>query len=392
MEVGGEDPRDQRHVVLPVVDNVIALGRPRVLGDDLLVTHDDDALRIQRHADPVTRKGAGHRVAIARRRHQASTRYSRRCFDVAIKRRRHRHQMRYLVLQRLGDAYARKVRMRCAAPLDALRGQPNVEFGEAGKALLLRPLPDAAASVLHALLDTALFPTRRHIAEVRVDQIVRRHGGKSCVDDPRLAAARHPIHCRLHVVVDAASSDAPQPGQAAQVRIEQHLVTLCRVGHQPECPRCAQLHVRQLHLAPHAANDDAFLAPVKLERLAPLEAQRHKGRACRHRAGLSAPGADRLRDSAIAAGKTLRLQLSKQSQRRSSLLSGPTGINLKRLLQPISMAIKLLRARLAPVAHLAAGRLLQPRLDRIPRQTRPSGDLANRQPLAEPHPSHLCVR
>ena len=42
-----------------------------------LVTHDDDALRIQPYADPVTRKSAGHRVAIARRRHQASARYPR---------------------------------------------------------------------------------------------------------------------------------------------------------------------------------------------------------------------------------------------------------------------------------------------------------------------------
>ena len=44
---------------------------------------------------------------------------------------------------------------------------------------------------------------------------------------------------------------------------------------QPERTARAQLHVRQADAAVDAADDDAFLAPVELERLAPLEVQGH---------------------------------------------------------------------------------------------------------------------
>jgi len=50
--------------------------------------------------------------------------------------------------------------------------------------------------------------------------------------------------------------------------VEQHLVTLARVGHQPERSRRAQLHVRYLQLAADAADNQPFLTPIKLERLA----------------------------------------------------------------------------------------------------------------------------
>ena len=49
---------------------------------------------------------------------------------------------------------------------------------------------------------------------------------------------------RLHVVVDAAPGDPADRGKLPCVRIEQHLVTLARLGHQPEGPRSAELQLR----------------------------------------------------------------------------------------------------------------------------------------------------
>ena len=53
-------------------------------------------------------------------------------------------------------------------------------------------------------------------------------------------------------------------------------MALAWVGHQPEGSAGAQLEVRYLHLVVNAAHHHAFFAPVKLERLAQLKAQRHK--------------------------------------------------------------------------------------------------------------------
>src|SRR3546814_7109722 len=92
----------------------------------------------------------------------------------------------------------------------ALRGEPHIQFGEAGKAMLAGGLPDATPRVLHALLDAALLPARSDIAEVGVEEIVRRHRGKPRIDDACLAAARHAIHCRFHIVVDAPAGDTTE--------------------------------------------------------------------------------------------------------------------------------------------------------------------------------------
>ena len=53
--------------------------------------------------------------------------------------------------------------------------------------------------------------------------------------------------------------------------IEQHLVALRRVGLNDEGPAGTQLQVGHQHLAPDAADHQAFFAPVELEGFAQLE-------------------------------------------------------------------------------------------------------------------------
>jgi hypothetical protein len=60
------------------------------------------------------------------------------------------------------------------------------------------------------------------------------------------------------------------------VCIEQHLVTLTGVSHQPKGTTGAQLQMGYLHLVKHPANQQSLLTPVKLECLAELEAQWYK--------------------------------------------------------------------------------------------------------------------
>ena len=60
------------------------------------------------------------------------------------------------------------------------------------------------------------------------------------------------------------------------VRVEQHLVRLQRIGAQKERPAVAQLELRHLELDALAGNHRPVLAPVELERLTRSKRQRHK--------------------------------------------------------------------------------------------------------------------
>jgi len=65
-----------------------------------------------------------------------------------------------------------------APDLLAAGERPGIQFREATKALLTGFLPDAAPAVLDVLLHYTLRPSRGYVAEVRVEQVVGRHGGK----------------------------------------------------------------------------------------------------------------------------------------------------------------------------------------------------------------------
>ena len=93
--------------------------------------------------------------------------------------------------------------------------------------------------------------------------------------------------------------------------IKQHLMTLSRIRLHDERPAGAQLEVRDLHVVVHPANEQPFLAPVELKRLAQLKTQRHISLACRL-ALLCSPSPNEIGQSAVAAPIALRLQLRQQ--------------------------------------------------------------------------------
>ena len=80
-----------------------------------------------------------------------------------------------------------------------------------------------------------------------------------------------------HKIVDAPQRNATQRRKPARVGIEQHLVALARVRHQPERAARAQFHMRHLQPAIDSPDHQTLFAPVELEGLAHLERQWYEG-------------------------------------------------------------------------------------------------------------------
>ena len=180
-----------------------------------------------------------------------------------------------------------------------------------------------------------------------------------------------------------------QGREAARVGVEQHLVALAGICHQPERPAGAQRQVRHLRPVVDPGDHHAFLAPVELVGLAPLERQRHERRPRRRLAFSLAPRPHEVRHPRVATRVALRLERLVQRLGRAPVGLGPPRIRRQCLPQPVGVRGQLRRRSgpaITPLLHL---RLPQPTPHRIARQTRQSRDLAHRLPLAEMHPPNL---
>src|SRR5471030_1281560 len=141
------------------------------------------------------------------------------------------------------------------------------------------------AAILNVLLDLALLPTGRRVAELSIEQVMTDHRAEARVDISQLAAA-HLIHGRLHVVVDTSARNAAPRHERVVVRVEQHLVRLQQVSAQEERSAMTELELRDLQLGALAVDDGPVLAPIELEGLARREGQRN---ICITQRGLNSP-------------------------------------------------------------------------------------------------------
>ncbi len=170
----------------------------------------------------------------------------------------------------------------------------------------------------------------------------------------------------------------PQRGEAARVGIEQHLVALARVGHQPERPRGAQLHVRDLHPVVDAAHHQPLLAPVELERLAQLEGQRYEGVDCSPLALALAPGPNEVGHPRVAAVAAGPLDLGIQRLGRAPLALRAPGVGRQSQLERLVEDAELVRLLRAPVLRRAINFAVQPLRNRVARQPCDARNLALR--------------
>ena len=199
---------------------------------------------------------------------------------------------------------------------------------------------------------------------VGVEQVVRAHHGEARVDDATLALLDL-VHGRLHVVVDAAARNATECGEAARVRVEQHLVALARVGHEPEGTAGAQLHVRDLQAVVDAAHEQSLFAPVELEGLAEFEGQRHEGARADEHALLVAPFADEVGQPRVAARVAVGRELDMKNTSRAAFVLDSARVDFERLRQRRLERCELGQNIPPTVLRPRAVRRAKPLLDRV---------------------------
>ena len=120
---------DQRHIVLPVTAGLAAIEQPLMARALAVLAQEDDALGVEADAHHLPDPFAGHRVAVARDRHQGGARHPPQGFHIAVEGGRHGHRgrllmgehLRYRQLAILGVAHLRPHR---AAALE----QPGIEW------------------------------------------------------------------------------------------------------------------------------------------------------------------------------------------------------------------------------------------------------------------------
>ena len=220
---------------------------------------------------------------------------------------------------------------------------------------------------------------------------MRGHRGKAGINHPYLAFLDL-VDSRLHVVVDAALRNPTKRRERSGVRVEQHLVALRRIRLNDKGAAVTELEVRHEDLAPKAANEQTFFAPVELVRFPRRELQRHEG--AHHRfATVRTPAPDEFGDAAVVAVESLRLDLGKQLERRSSLSDRTPGVYLQHLDQPICVRANLGTAFLTSILRLHTFRCIEPLANRLARDSRSPFNLRQRQsvPVVQPPDSSQHV-
>jgi hypothetical protein len=134
------------------------------------------------------------------------------------------------------------------------------------------------------VLDLTLLQTRCRRAGDRVHEVMTAHLQEAAIIDAILTDEDR-LHCRLHVVVDAALACALEQSEGSIVSVEHHLLRLAWVDPHEQHAAVTKPDMGSLHSHRHAAEQDDFVTPVELVGFTRSKAQRDVGR--RHR--LAAP-------------------------------------------------------------------------------------------------------
>jgi len=89
-----------------------------------------------------------------------------------------------------------------------------------------------------------------------------------------IPADKDHLHRRLHVVVDAAAAGPLEERKGPLMSVEHHLLRLTRVGAHEQHAAVTKPDMRDLHQRRRPAQQDDFVAPVKLIGFPRSKAQR----------------------------------------------------------------------------------------------------------------------
>ena len=159
-------------------------------------------------------------------------------------------------------------------PGDAFVHQPGVQL-----VIVLDPQArreEALAHQANLVLHLTFLPTRRRRAGDGLDKMMRAHLEEAAVVLAILADEDR-LHRRLHVVVDAARTGAPEERERPLVGVENHLLRFARIDAREHHTAVAEANVRDLHDRRHPVHHDDLVAPIELVGLARRESQRHIG-------------------------------------------------------------------------------------------------------------------
>jgi len=153
--------------------------------------------------------------------------------------------------------------------------------------------------------------------------------------------------------------------------------------------KARELGVRHLQSPTQSTHEDVLAAPVKLERIAQLEAHRHEGRTPGLLGPAFTPAPDPDHHARVAPGITQSLDLLEQRLGRSPIARRPIRIDAQRSLQLLDPRVQYAALRPRRVPRLGHALLAQPPLHRIPRQPRTAADLSDGQPIPQVHSPDL---
>ncbi len=183
------------------------------------------------------------------------------------------HELRSLGFEDLPDGPVGELRMPVRLGVgNAFIEQPTIQLVERLEAQPRSEEPFADQSDL--VLDLALLSARRRRAGNRIDQIMAAHLQEAAIVETAFANEDH-LHRRLHVVVPR--RQAPLNSANARSWASNTVSCLTRIGPNEQHPTVAKPDMRRLHDHRGPAQQDHFVAPVKLVGFAGRKAQRHIG-------------------------------------------------------------------------------------------------------------------
>ncbi len=246
-----------------------------MLGNDPTVLADHDAIGVGMDFNRPPDRAGCHRVLVVIEAHQAGLRDRRRHGMEAVEPPCIGYELRPLSLECLPDGPVGKLRMPMRLGVgDAFIEQPGVQLVKILEPQTRREEP--LADQPNLVLDLTLLPARRRRTGDRIDQVVAAHLQEATIVKTVLAD-KDRLHCRLHVVVDAALACALEQSEGSVVSVEHHLLRLARIGPHEQHPAMTKPDMSDLHNHSDPAQQDHFVAPIELVGFARSKAQRHIG-------------------------------------------------------------------------------------------------------------------